>query len=83
MYRDQDAVLKAMNYTKYGETVIKHCINRLGEITYAEIDEEKTTEKSEKTRRLLLAAFWQYRYDNQPDAPDVQCGSYKFRLNKK
>lgn len=80
IYRDMDAVLKGMNNTN-GVIVMKFCVNRAGDVTYAEINEDETTETNRPKLKQLLKAIRKYKVEPDPRAPAEQCGKYKFNLN--
>lgn len=57
IYRDQDAVLKALGNSANSTIVINYCVDTLGVVTYAEIDPQATTEKKIKYSKKATDCF--------------------------
>lgn len=55
-----------------GKTIMKICIDRSGNVKYAEILE--SSEKDRTKKKKLLSAAYGYKYEPDPTAPREQCG---------
>jgi outer membrane biosynthesis protein TonB len=55
-----------------GTTIMKICIDRRGNVKYAEILESSETNRAKKKK--LLSAAYGYKYEPDPSAPREQCG---------
>ena len=78
IYRDQEQVIAAFGYRGKATTLINFCVDTLGIVTYAEINQNESTEKRAKVQGKLLKAFWNYRFEKDTSAPLHDCGTYRF-----
>lgn len=84
IYRDIAAVLKAGFENQSGKKiVIDYCVNRLGLVTYAEINFDQTTAIVNNSQlKVVLKGISKYKVEPDPSAPKEQCGKMSIVLQE-
>jgi hypothetical protein len=78
IYRDMSAAKLATIVS--GRVGVKVCINRDGIVKYAEILQDSSTIKDVRILKKCLKASCGYKFEPNPDAPEVQCGRMSFKI---
>ena len=74
----------AIKFNKQEETriVAELCINREGEVVSVELLEETTAIFSQDQEKKIIEGIKGYRYSKDLSAPKVQCGKFKFIIER-
>lgn len=64
-----------------GKAVVKVCINRAGNVTFAEIIQSETTFTDREGLKKFLQAAWTYKFQADLSAPKEQCGKLTFTVD--
>lgn len=78
IYRDLSAAKLATIVS--GRVGVKVCINKDGIVKYAEILQDSSTIKDVRILKKYLKASCGYKFQPNPDAPEVQCGRMSFKI---
>lgn len=84
IHRNINEVLKANFKNQSGKKiVVDYCVNRLGLVTYAEINFDETTAIVNNTQlRQVLKGISGYKVEPDPTAPKEQCGKMSIVLQE-
>ena len=64
-----------------GKVTVKYCVDRQGQVGFAEILFDETTETDRDILKRAVHAAYGYEVQADPNAPAVECGKLVFNLN--
>lgn len=68
--------------SKEGRIVLKVCIDPNGKVTFSSILRKGTTIRDKKILKSAAKVAKRFIYENDPSAPDEQCGKYTFIIER-
>jgi outer membrane biosynthesis protein TonB len=71
---------RAFPLEQSGTVVMKVCINREGNVTFAEVM-PATTIKDKSLLRRFVKAIRGYKYAKKPSAPEEECGKFTYKID--
>ncbi len=76
-------VARDYNFKLSGTMAIKICIDRKGNVVYAQIIEEETTVRDRSTLKKVLKLIKKYKFERDGSAPAEQCGKTRITIDDK
>ena len=79
IYKDLSA---EMFVFELGKISVKVCINRAGLVTYVELNNTETTITEKQILKKFLKSARNYKFEPLRKAPEIQCGTILFTIQK-
>ncbi len=78
---NRDVLMLKRATMKSGEITMKICVNREGIVQFARIINKETTIQDKKMLAHTLKSISNYQYEEKADAPEIECGKYKLKID--
>jgi len=73
--------LRSLRYNESGTVNLQICINRVGEVVYSKYLRHESSININLTVRDYIKCSASYKYQNDENAPEFECGKLNFRIS--